>query len=156
MSHSFYDLRIGIHVPGSRFSSKMENHHVKPYSSFHESFRSFYSKFVPQRTAGTRRRRRFLIFNIRDVYLNGPLGKLRSALGSVGLCFSYICPKQRKTSSSAAEWETQMCHTQKRKGHLHYLIQPGKLVQVPIYPSADGEGGEQEEHQHVQGTHYWR
>lgn len=130
----------------------MENHHVKPYSSFHESFHNFYSKFVPRRTAGTRRRGQFLIFNIRGVYLNGPLGKLRSALGSAGLCFSYVYPKQRKTSFSAAEWESQMCHTQKRKGHLHYLIQPGKLVQVPLYHWADGG---QEQHQHGQGTHYW-
>lgn len=32
-----------------------------------------------------------------------------------------------------------MCHTQKRKGHLHCLIQAGKLVQVPLYHWADGE-----------------
>lgn len=44
------------------------------------------------------------------------LGELRSAFGSVGLCFSYFYSKQRKISSSAAEWESQTLPHTKEDG----------------------------------------
>lgn len=114
MSHSFCDLRIWIHVLGLRiFLKKLENHHVKAYSSYHESFHTSDSKFVPQITAATRRRGQCLIFNIRGVYLNAPSGELRSALGSAGLCFSYIYPKQRKRALLQLNGRVK-CATHKR------------------------------------------
>lgn len=66
MSHSFYDLRIGMHALGLRIFLKNGKSSWETILLIPRELPHFLLQ-VPQRTAATRTRGQYLVFNIRGV-----------------------------------------------------------------------------------------